>query len=46
LITLKSTKLVNQKNNGCCYNGLGLPRDTFAVSSKVFWGGKKKCKWG
>lgn len=40
---------MNQKNNGCCYNGLGLPRDTFAVSSKVFWGGKKnvngvKCK--
>jgi len=36
----------SEKIMGDAINGLGLPRDTFAVSSKVFWGGNKKMQMG
>ena len=32
----------SEKIMGGAIHGLGLPRDTFAVSSKVFWGGSKQ----
>jgi len=36
----------SEKIMGDAINGLGLPRDTFAVSSKVFWGGDKQMQLG
>jgi voltage-dependent potassium channel beta subunit len=36
----------SEKIMGDAINGLGLPRDTLAVSSKVFWGGNKKMQMG
>ena len=36
----------SEKIMGDAINGLGLSRDTFAVSSKVFWGGNKKMQMG
>ena len=36
----------SEKIMGDAINGLGLTRDTFAVSSKVFWGGHKKMQMG
>ncbi len=37
---------VSEQIMGDAIKGLGLPRDTFAVSSKVFWGGDKKMQLG
>lgn len=37
---------VSEKIMGETIKGLGLPRDTFAVSSKVFWGGTQKMQMG
>lgn len=36
----------SEKIMGDAINALGLPRDTFAVSSKVFWGGDKPTQLG
>ena len=36
----------SEKIMGDAIEGLGLPRDTFAVSSKVFWGGDKQMQLG
>ncbi|MFK0573693.1 potassium channel beta subunit family protein [Endozoicomonas sp.] len=36
----------SEKIMGEAIDGLGLPRDTFAVSSKVFWGGNKPTQLG
>ena len=36
----------SEKIMGDAIDGLGLPRDTFAVSSKVFWGGDKQMQLG
>ena len=36
----------SEKIMGDAISGLGLPRDTFAVSSKVFWGGNKQMQMG
>lgn len=36
----------SEKIMGEVLKRLGLPRDTFAVSSKVFWGGEKKMQLG
>ncbi|MFT4736395.1 MAG: voltage-dependent potassium channel beta subunit [Cyclobacteriaceae bacterium] len=36
----------SEKIMGDVIKSLGLPRDTFAVSSKVFWGGKHKMQVG
>ncbi len=36
----------SEKIMGDVIDGLGLPRDTFAVSSKVFWGGDKQMQLG
>lgn len=36
----------SEKIMGEVITSLGLPRDTFAVSSKVFWGGKQKMQLG
>lgn len=36
----------SEKIMGEAIKSLGLPRDTFAVSSKVFWGGKQKMQLG
>lgn len=36
----------SEKIMGEAIHSLGLPRDTFAVSSKVFWGGEKKMQLG
>ena len=36
----------SEKIMGEAIDSLGLPRDTFAVSSKVFWGGKKPMQLG
>ena len=36
----------SEKIMGFAIDGLGLPRDTFAVSSKVFWGGKQQLQLG
>jgi len=36
----------SEKIMGEAIKSLGLPRDTFAVSSKVFWGGKQKMQMG
>jgi voltage-dependent potassium channel beta subunit len=36
----------SEKIMGEAINGLGLARDTFAVSSKVFWGGDHKMQLG
>lgn len=36
----------SEKIMGEVIKNLGLPRDTFAVSSKVFWGGKQKMQLG
>lgn len=36
----------SEKIMGDAINALGLPRDTFAVSSKVFWGGEKPTQLG
>lgn len=36
----------SEKIMGDAIQGLGLPRDTFAVSSKVFWGGEKQMQMG
>lgn len=36
----------SEKIMGDAISALGLPRDTFAVSSKVFWGGKKPTQMG
>lgn len=36
----------SEKIMGDAIAGLGLPRDTFAVSSKVFWGGNKPTQLG
>ena len=36
----------SEKIMGKVITSLGLPRDTFAVSSKVFWGGKQKMQLG
>jgi len=36
----------SEKIMGEAIKGLGLARDTFAVSSKVFWGGKQKMQIG
>lgn len=36
----------SEKIMGEVINSLGLPRDTFAVSSKVFWGGKQPMQLG
>ncbi len=36
----------SEKIMGDAIQGLGLPRDTFAVSSKVFWGGDKQMQIG
>lgn len=36
----------SEKIMGLAIDGLGLPRDTFAVSSKVFWGGKQQLQLG
>jgi len=36
----------SEKIMGDAINALGLPRDTFAVSSKVFWGGNKQMQIG
>jgi len=36
----------SEKIMGEVIKSLGLPRDTFAVSSKVFWGGKQKMQLG
>tara|TARA_R110002167_G_scaffold5229_4_gene24455 strand:- start:482 stop:1477 length:996 start_codon:yes stop_codon:yes gene_type:complete len=36
----------SEKIMGDAISGLGLARDTFAVSSKVFWGGDKKMQMG
>jgi voltage-dependent potassium channel beta subunit len=36
----------SEKIMGSALRGLQLPRDTFAVSSKVFWGGSKKMQMG
>ncbi|MFT6437223.1 MAG: aryl-alcohol dehydrogenase-like predicted oxidoreductase, partial [Candidatus Azotimanducaceae bacterium] len=36
----------SEKIMGDAIHGLGLPRDTFAVSSKVFWGGSKQMQMG
>jgi voltage-dependent potassium channel beta subunit len=36
----------SEKIMGDVIKSLGLPRDTFAVSSKVFWGGKQKMQMG
>ena len=37
---------VSEQIMGEAITGLGLARDTFAVSSKVFWGGKHKMQLG
>jgi voltage-dependent potassium channel beta subunit len=37
---------VSEKIMGDAIKGLGLARDTFAVSSKVFWGGTQKMQIG
>lgn len=37
---------VSEKIMGEAIKSLGLARDTFAVSSKVFWGGKQKMQLG
>ncbi len=36
----------SEKIMGEAIKSLGLPRDTFAVSSKVFWGGEQKMQLG
>jgi voltage-dependent potassium channel beta subunit len=36
----------SEKIMGNALSGLKLPRDTFSVSSKVFWGGSKKMQMG
>jgi voltage-dependent potassium channel beta subunit len=36
----------SEKIMGDAIDALGLPRDTFAVSSKVFWGGEKPTQLG
>lgn len=36
----------SEKIMGDAINALGLPRDTYAVSSKVFWGGDKPTQLG
>ncbi|MFT5085199.1 MAG: voltage-dependent potassium channel beta subunit [Lentisphaeria bacterium] len=36
----------SEKIMGNAIHGLGLPRDTFALSSKVFWGGDKQMQLG
>ncbi len=36
----------SEKIMGDVIDGLGLPHDTFAVSSKVFWGGDKQMQLG
>ncbi len=36
----------SEKIMGDAISALGLPRDTFAVSSKVFWGGEKPTQLG
>ncbi len=36
----------SEKIMGDALSALGLPRDTFAVSSKVFWGGQKPMQLG
>ncbi|WP_320824391.1 aldo/keto reductase [Reinekea sp.] len=36
----------SEKIMGAAIAGLGLPRDTYAVSSKVFWGGSKPTQLG
>ena len=36
----------SEKIMGAAISGLGLARDTYAVSSKVFWGGDKKMQMG
>lgn len=36
----------SEKIMGDAINALGLPRDTFVVSSKVFWGGEKPTQLG
>ena len=36
----------SEKIMGDAIDGLGLPHDTFAVSSKVFWGGDKQMQLG